>query len=199
MSKLVGNCEKGLIFIVSAPAGTGKTTLVQRLANEFPDIVPSISYTTRKPRPREENGKDYFFVSETEFSHRIDNGEFLEHVYLYQDYYGTSASWVEQKLNEKKHVILTIDTQGALHLKDKIDPILIFLAPPNLEQLQQRLTQRGTESTSMIEKRLNWAVEEMKAMEHYDYCVVNDDLNVAYNVLRSIIIAEERRIRVYRK
>lgn len=192
---LLGNLDKGLLFILSAPAGTGKTTLVQLLTRDFTCVVASISYTTRKPRPGEVDGIHYYFISKEEFIQRINAGEFLEHVELYGDYYGTSSVWVEEQLAQKKHVILVIDTQGAKLLKNKVDAVSIFVAPPSVEELERRLKLRKTESPEVIEKRLSWAKKELEAQSSYDYLIINDDLSHAYQALRSILIAEEHRIR----
>lgn len=193
---LLGNLKQGLIFILSAPAGTGKTTLVQKLVNEFPiAVVASISYTTRAPRVGEVDGLHYYFLNEAEFISRIDKGEFLEHVQLYGNYYGTSRPWVEQQLAQGKHVILVIDTQGALLLKEKIKATYIFVSPPSLEVLEKRLQMRKTESQAVIQQRLAWAKHELVAKDIYDYFIMNDELDTAYQVLRSIVIAEEHRIR----
>ena len=194
-TNLIGNLSKGLLFIVSAPAGTGKTTLVQLLTRDFPSVLASISYTTRQPRSGEVDGIHYYFISKEEFEKRIQDNDFLEHVKLYGDYYGTSKSWVGEKLNQKKHVILVIDTQGAKLLRDKIDVISIFVAPPSIEELERRLKLRQTESDEVIEKRLKWAKKELEAQDSYDYLIINDDLAKAYQTLRSILIAEEHRIR----
>jgi guanylate kinase len=187
--------KKGLLFILSAPAGTGKTTLMNMLGGEFNNVIASISYTTRKPREGEEEGKHYFFISKEEFVARIEAGEFLEHVELYGDYYGTSELWVKDKLSQGKHVILVIDTQGAKLLKGKIAVITIFVAPPSIEELKKRLRLRKTESKEVIEKRIAWAKKELIAQKNYDYLIINDDLSIAYQALRSILIAEEHRIR----
>lgn len=192
---LLGNLDRGLLFILSAPAGTGKTTLVQLLTRDFPCVVASISYTTRQPRPGEVNGIHYNFITREEFLKRIQAGEFLEHVELYGDFYGTSRLWVEDQLAQRKHVILVIDTQGAELLKDKIPAVTIFIAPPSVEELERRLRLRQTESDDVIEKRLFWAKKEMEAQNNYEYLIVNDDLSSAYQALRSILIAEEHRIR----
>ena len=195
LTALLGNLDKGLLFILSAPAGTGKTTLVQLLTRDFPCVVASISYTTRKPRPGEVNGIHYYFISREEFIRRINAGEFLEYVELYGDYYGTSNVWVEDQLTKKNHVILVIDTQGAQLLKNKVDAVSIFVAPPSVEELERRLKLRKTESSEVIEKRLSWAKKELEAQNNYDYLIINDDLSHAYQALRSILIAEEHRIR----
>lgn len=192
--KALGNLEHGLIFIVSAPAGTGKTTLVQRLVAEFPCVVTSVSCTTRKPRPGEINGVHYHFVTVQEFEKKIAENDFLEYAKLYGNYYGTSRSWVQEKQNQGKHVMLVIDTQGALQLLGKIGAKFIFIAPPSLDELRSRLINRQTETPEVIEERLAWAKKEMEAGRFYDYRIVNDDLDTAYDVLRSILIAEEHRI-----
>ncbi|MEI8125155.1 MAG: guanylate kinase [Parachlamydiaceae bacterium] len=192
---LLGNLKHGLLFILSAPAGTGKTTLINMLNQEFPCIVPSLSSTTRQPRGEEINGVDYNFITKEEFLSRIEAGEFLEYVQLYGNYYGTSRVWVERRLDEGKHVVLVIDTQGAMLLAGKVNAIKIFVAPPSLEELERRLQLRKTETQEVIEQRLAWAKKELLAQQKYDYVVINDDLSMAYQILRSIFVAEEHRIR----
>lgn len=191
---VLGSLKRGLLFILSAPAGTGKTTLVQMLMHEFPCVVASISFTTRAPREGEINGVHYNFLTEEEFAQKIVAGEFLEYVRLYGFYYGTSKAWVEKQLEAGKHVILVIDTQGAMKLKGAVQSTSIFIAPPSIEELEHRLMGRQTETTEIIEQRLMWAREELLAQDHYDYRIVNDDLATAYQVLRSILIAEEHKI-----
>jgi guanylate kinase len=195
MVGLLGECEKGLVFVVSAPAGTGKTTLVQRLVNEFPSIMASISYTTRQPRSGEIPGIHYHFISESDFQEKIAAGDFLEYVNLYGTYYGTSYQWIDEQLKKGKHLILVIDTQGALQLKGHFPAIFIFILPPSLESLRTRLNQRHTETAEMMEKRLAWAQRELEAAHDYDYQIVNDDLAIAYQIFRSIFIAECHRTR----
>lgn len=193
--KVLGNCKTGLVFVVSAPAGTGKTTLVQMLVDEFSGLVEkSISYTTRPRRPGEIPGIDYHFVSKEEFQNKLANEEMLEYAELYGYYYGTASDSVRQQQKAGKHVILVIDTQGALKLKGNFPAVLIFLKPPSQEVLRQRLAGRRTECSAVIEQRLAWAERELEAIKEYDYCVVNDDLKTAYSVLRSILIAEEHRV-----
>jgi len=186
--------KKGMPFIVSAPAGTGKTTLVKMLATEFPCVIASISYTTRLPRAGEIDAIHYNFVTHDEFEKKINSGDFLEYVKLYGDYYGTSRSWVEEHLNAGKHVVLVIDTQGAALLREHWKIVSIFVNPPSLEVLKQRLVSRGTESIDTIERRLALAKHEMDASHTYDYIIVNENLDTAYQVLRSIFIAEEHRV-----
>lgn len=192
--KLLGNVNRGLAFIVSAPAGTGKTTLVERLTSEFPCVIASVSCTTRQPRPGELEGKHYQFISEEQFQEKVLRGEFLEYVHLYGYYYGSSRQWIEQHLKEGKHVVLVIDTQGAIAIRKIFPVITIFVRPPSVRELERRLRRRGTESQKKIVERLKSAQRELEAVKDYDYEIVNDDLEIAYQVLRSIFIAEEHRI-----
>lgn len=187
--------RRGLAFIVSAPSGTGKTTLVEMLTNEFPNIVASISFTTRAPRPEEKPGEHYHFISENEFEKRLAAGEFLDYVKLYDCYYGCSRAWIESQLNRGVHVMLTIDTQGAAALRGKFPATSIFIAPPSRDELHRRLLSRRTETEEVIQKRLDWAEQEIAASAHYDYRFVNADLGMAYQVLRSIVIAEDHRLK----
>ena len=142
--------KKGKLFILSAPAGAGKTTLVKMVTKELSTTISSISYTTRAPRPGEINGKDYYFVSKQEFERQIQLADFLEHVKLFNHYYGTSKKWVNHHLDSGKSVILVIDTQGFFQLKEKIETISIFILPPSLQELRRRLETRGTEKPEMI-------------------------------------------------
>lgn len=193
MTSLLGETKEGLTFIVSAPAGSGKTTLVQKLVHEFPSIVASISYTTRQPREGEIQGVHYHFITDSEFEAKIAANDFLEYVKLYGTYYGTSRQWIKEQQQQGKHVILVIDTQGALQLKGKIPAVLIFIRPPSIEVLRYRLIQRQTESLEVIEKRLKWAQMEFEVAQQYNYQLTNDDLETAYQVFRSIFIAESHR------
>ncbi len=193
--KLLGNLPRGLLFIISAPAGTGKTTLVQMLTQEFPCVTRAITCTTRKPRPGEKDGVDYFFLTEQKFQEKIKQGDFLEHANVFGNFYGTSYSLLEKELNSGKHVVLVIDTQGALQLRHKVKAIFIFISPPSLEELKKRLVKRRTESPELIEKRIVWARHELEMISYYDYHIINDELSVAYEELKSILIAEEDRVR----
>lgn len=184
-----------MVFIISAPAGTGKTTLAQMLHKEFSRVVSSVSYTTRPPRPNEVEGKDYHFVTSDVFEKKIKEGEFLEYAKVFDHYYGTSKKVIEAEQKKGKHVVLVIDTQGAMQLKGKIDAIFIFVSPPNVEELRKRLQKRQSDSPESIEKRLSWAKQEMALAPRYDYHIVNDDLKIAYDVLRAILIAEEHKNR----
>lgn len=195
--KLLGNLPKGLIFVLSAPAGTGKTTLVRMLLDEFPSLAVSVSCTTRSPRPEEISGRDYYFLSKKEFQRKVEEDEFLEHAEVFGNHYGTSRVEVEKLQSEGKHVILVIDTQGGMQLmEEKVDATFIFVKPPSFAELRERLFKRRTESADLIEQRLSWAEKEIEAgSHHYDYQIVNDNLHHAYEILRSILIAEEHKVR----
>jgi guanylate kinase len=193
--KILGNLSKGLIFVLSAPAGTGKTTLVRMLKEEFPVVTESISCTTRPPRHGEVAEVDYHFLSTKEFEERIKRGDFLEYAKVFNYYYGTSKSFVFEQQKQGKHVFLVIDTQGALQLKKaKFPGIYIFVSPPSLEELRARLIKRKTESRESLEERLSWAEKEMSVADQYDYHIVNENLAFAYDILRSVVIAEEHKI-----
>jgi len=193
--KILGNLKKGLFFIISAPAGTGKTTLTRMLTKEFPSVIESVSFTSREPRRDEKEGVDYFFVTKEEFEKKIKEDDFLEYAKVFDHYYGTSKTFVEKKLNEKKHVILVIDTQGAMKLKNKIECTYIFISPPTIDTLKERMKKRADIDDKEIEKRLSWANEEMKQIKNYDYNITNIDLDKSYEELRSIIIAEEHKVK----
>ncbi|MBA3721784.1 MAG: guanylate kinase [Parachlamydiaceae bacterium] len=195
MLSLLAPLKQGLCFILSAPAGTGKTTLVNLLMKEFPNVIASISFTTRSPRMGEINGKDYHFITEQEFNEKIAASDFLEYVKLYGNYYGSSRQWINEQRNQGKHVFLVIDTQGAIQLKGKFESTSIFVSPPSIEVLANRLGNRKTETSEMIEKRLDWARKEMEFRDAYDYQLINDDLSNAYQILRSIVIAETHRVK----
>lgn len=184
--------ERGFLFVVSAPAGTGKSTLVNRLLAEFPDRVQeSCSCTTRTKRAGEVADKDYFFLSVEAFKQGIEEQDFLEYASVFGNYYGTRKKEVERIQNRGKNVVLVIDTQGALALMGKVEATFIFITPPSLQVLRERLVARNTESAEKIEERLSWASQELAQVSHYDYHFVNDDLEVSYQILRSIIIARQ--------
>lgn len=188
--------KKGIVFVISAPAGTGKTTLVRMLLEEFHHrVVESVSFTTRPPRPNEVPGRDYTFINLKEFQQKIAESEFLEYAQVFGNYYGTSKTMVEAQQEKGKHVILVIDTQGALQIKEKIEAVFIFISPPSLEELRSRLYQRKSETAEAIEHRLSWAEQEMAFASRYNYHIVNEHLKTAYDALRSILIAEEHKNR----
>lgn len=191
---ILGNHKHGLAFVISAPAGTGKTTLARKLYEEFPNlVVPSVSCTTRKPREGEIDGIDYFFLEDAVFEEKLKAGEFLEHAEVFGKHYGTLISAVKEQQLLGKHVIMVIDTQGAKQIQKAIDATLIFIAPPSISILKKRLEARGSESQESIEMRLSWAAKEIETSKNYDYLVVNDDLEIAYSALKSILVAEEHR------
>lgn len=196
VEKVLGNLSEGLVFVLSAPAGTGKTTLLRMLQDEFPSVVGSISCTTRPPRAAEIPDKDYHFLQPEEFEAKIKAGDFLEYAKVFDYYYGTSKQYVLQQQKMGKHVILVIDTQGAMQLKKNHFPaVFVFVSPPSLQELRERLFKRQTENSELIEKRLSWAQKELQMYVDYDYHIINDNLHHAYEVLRSILIAEEHKVR----
>ncbi len=186
--------RKGLLFVVSAPSGTGKTTLCRAMARTFPGLHYSVSFTTRPPRPGDQDGKDYHFVTSAEFQGMIDAGEFAEWAEIYGNRYGTSGVLVKKILEEGRDAIVDIDEQGARQLRDKnLSGIFILVLPPTLADLQHRLAGRKTENGSALAERLQKAKSEMAEAKWYDYIIVNDSLKKAEERLRSVIIAEHCR------
>ncbi len=186
--------ETGILFVVSAPSGAGKTTLCRMLLEELDGIEFSVSYTTRPPRDGEVNGRDYFFVDETTFKEMVDRGEFLEFAQVHGHYYGTSKRFVEEKLKRGIDLLLDIDVQGAKQVFDRMgDAVGIFIFPPSLMELERRLRLRGTDPPEVIEKRLKVAEWEMEQACMYHYWVLNDRLEEAFDTLRSIVVAERAR------
>lgn len=194
--RLLGNSRPGLVFVISAPAGTGKTTLVRLLCQEFPqDICESVSCTTRTPRINEQEGVDYYFLTPDQFDKKLKENAFIEHAAVFDHRYGTLYAEINGKTDQGRHVVLVIDTQGAMSIKKHLQAVFIFIAPPSLEELERRLRLRQTETEQSLVKRLAWAKKEMLMASNYDYVVVNEDLETAYEVLKSIVIAEEHRNR----
>ncbi len=183
------NREKGKIFAISAPSGTGKTTIVRRVLKEIPELVYSVSATTRKKREKEITGSDYFFINEQEFLKRIDNDEFVEWEKVYDYYYGTFKYFIDQNIEKGKSVIAEVDVKGALSLK-KIypDAILIFLSPPSLNELVERLMNRKTETETDLQKRIERAKMELSQKDKFDYLVINKDLEKAISEIKSLIL-----------
>ena len=186
--------KRGLLFIVTAPSGAGKSTILDRLLEIFPDMEYSISVTTRPPRPGEKDGVDYHFATREEFEARIGKEEFLEYATVYDNYYGTRKSFIEARLDAGKDIILDIDVQGAINVKNKRYPaVYIYIIPPTMAELRKRLEGRKTDAREVIEKRLSKAAEETSFYREYDYVVVNDDLDRAVDAMRSIVLAEKHR------
>lgn len=183
--------KKGILLIVSGPSGSGKGTVVSKLSNEQ-SYALSISATTRKPRPNEENGVHYFFKETKEFEDMIENNQLLEHACFCDNYYGTPIDYVEGKLTEGLNVILEIEVQGALQVKKKYpEAVLVFLVPPSLTELRSRLVGRGTEDIETINKRINRALEELDFLPQYDYVVINDEVDVAATKIMAVVEAEK--------
>lgn len=182
--------DSGMLVIISGPSGSGKGTVVKKLCPEQ-NFALSVSMTTRKPRPGEIHGVDYFFCSIDEFKNTRDNNGFLEHAQFCGNFYGTPRFYVEEQIAKNKYVVLEIDVNGALQVKEKFDNcILIFLIPPSMEELSHRLITRNTESKETIEDRLTRAHEEIKLIDKYDYIVINDDVDKAVEKINMIVSAE---------
>lgn len=180
----------GEVFVVSAPSGVGKTTLCRQVCKETQGLVYSVSYTTRPPRVGEEQGKDYFFVSEKTFQAMVERGEFLEWAKVYQYSYGTSRSWVEAQLAQGLDVIMDVDVQGAGQIRGSGFPChLVFLLPPSWGVLRERLVGRGTDPQEEVELRLRWAQEELRCWDRFDYVIINDELGEAVQALCSVVLA----------
>lgn len=187
--------QPGLLLVLSAPSGTGKTTLARRLLAELPDALFSISATTRQPRGREQDGVDYHFVDEASFQERIERGEFVEWAEVHGHFYGSPRAVVDEARTRRSAAIFDIDVQGGLAIKRKHpDTVLIFVVPPSMTELARRLRDRGTDAEETIRRRLLAARSEIeRGVASYDYIIVNDDFEHAYRDLHSIVVAERSR------
>ncbi|WP_178896653.1 guanylate kinase [Bacillus altitudinis] len=187
--------ERGLLIVLSGPSGVGKGTVRQAIfSQKDTKFEYSISVTTRKPREGERNGVDYFFKTREEFEHMIENKKLLEWAEYVGNYYGTPVDYVEQTLSEGKDVFLEIEVQGALQVREAFpEGLFIFLAPPSLSELQNRIITRGTESEDLIRNRMAAAKEEIEMMDAYDYVVENDDVELACERIKAIVLAEHLR------
>lgn len=183
--------RKGILIVLSGFSGAGKGTLVKALSGKYDNYALSISATTRNPRPGEEDGREYFFKTVEEFKEMIADNALIEYAQYVQNYYGTPKAYVEEKLNEGKDVILEIEIQGALKVKEQFpDTLLLFVTPPNAQTLEERLNGRGTETADVIRDRLSRASEEAQGMEKYDYLVVNNKLEDCVEEMHGIIQSE---------
>ncbi|ABM61752.1 guanylate kinase [Halorhodospira halophila] len=182
---------RGTLFIVSAPSGAGKTSLVRALLEQIPGLELSVSSTTRPPRPGERDGVDYHFLDEARFLERIESGRFLEYARVFDNLYGTSQDAVEARLDAGADVILEIDWQGAQQVRRVLpEAVSVFILPPSREELHRRLSERGQDSAEVIERRLAEAVDEMAHFSEYDYLVINDDFTRALGELGTLIGAQ---------
>jgi guanylate kinase len=179
---------RGKLFVIAAPSGAGKTTLVRALMARVPTLRFSISYTTRKPRPNEQHGRDYFFVDHAEFERMVAAGEFLEHARVFDNYYGTSKARVESMLRNGENVLLEIDWQGAQQIRGAMPECQsIFILPPSREALEQRLRGRQTDNDEVIARRLRDSIADMSHWNEFDYVVVNDEFERATSDLEMIV------------
>ncbi len=189
--------NKGHLFIISAPSGTGKSTICWRLKEKFINLEESVSYTTRSPRKGEVDHVDYSFIETDEFKSMIKRNEFLEWAEVHGNYYGTSAKRIKSLLDKGKDVLLDIDTQGAGQIRERIEKeggmfpntSFIFILPPSIKELSERLNKRGTDSGETIKRRLDKAKDEIKDYIFYDYVIMNDNLKNAVSELETIILA----------
>ena len=184
-----------ILIIVSGFSGAGKGTLMKELVSRYPETYAlSVSATTREPRPGEVHGREYFFIEQTEFEKMIEKGALIEYATYCKSYYGTPRSYVDEQLESGKDVILEIEIQGALQVKkDHPDALLLFVTPPTIDILLQRLVDRGTESLEAIQSRMHRAYEEAQGMELYDYLIINDELYACVNQMHEIIQSEHYR------
>jgi guanylate kinase len=183
--------QRGRLIVLAAPSGAGKTTLVHALLARAPDLVFSVSYTTRKPRAGERDGHDYFFVSEPEFMRMVDAGAFLEHARVFDHWYGTGVEHVNRILERGRSVLLEIDWQGARQVKSRSpEACTVFILPPSLAELERRLRGRGTDSEERIGRRLRDALGDISHWSEFDYAVVNERVDPAVEALAAIVAGQ---------
>ena len=187
--------SKGILLVISGFAGTGKGTLVHELLEKYDNYALSVSATTRAPRPGEIDGVHYFFKSKEEFEEMIHENRLIEYASYVENYYGAPKEYVQQQLENGKDVILEIEIQGALKIKEQFpDTLLLFMVPPSASVLEERLRGRGTETDEVVRKRLHRAVEESEFIEQYDYLIVNDDLETCVKETHEIIQSQHHRV-----
>ncbi len=188
--------RRGILFIISAPSGTGKTTLCKQLSTSITGLWHSVSYTTRQPRPGEEHGREYFFTDESTFQSMIERNEFVEWARVYGHLYGTPRKMLSERIDQGIDVLLEIDVQGAMQVKKKFDDaVSIFILPPSMTVLRQRLQARASDSTEEIQRRLHKVKEEVWSYREYAYIVRNDDLTRSLRDLENIFLAERLKTR----
>ena len=184
--------SRGVLLVVSGPAGVGKGTVCKQFLKDNPEVSLSVSATTRSPRPGEEDGREYYFLTKEDFEEKIKADNLLEYVCFVGNYYGTLKSAVEEKLAAGTDVLLEIEVEGAMNVKKKFPgSVLVFVVPPSFDELTQRLRGRGTETPEVIEKRLKRAREEFECIKHYDYVLLNDSIEDAAGRLKIILEAEK--------
>jgi guanylate kinase len=189
-----GQTGRGILFVISSVSGGGKTTVINHLMEELEGLHLAVSHTTRSPRADESDGKEYYFVSRDTFETIIEQNGFLEWAEVYGHYYGTSKRAVDDLLSDTCDVILDIDVQGAMQIREKLpDSILVFVVPPSWEEQERRLIERGTETDDQLRRRLEAAKEELALVQEYDYAVRNDKLELTVNTVKSIIISQRCR------
>ena len=186
--------EKGMMFVLSSPSGTGKTTLAKKIAQSNTNFSISVSHTTRKPRPNEINGKDYYFVNIEEFQNLVEKNDFFEYATIFDNCYGTLKKPVLELLSDGKDVLFDIDWQGTKQLNKikNLSLVTFFILPPDRKVLKQRLLNRHENQEELVEKRMNKFKEEISHWNEYNYVVVNDDLEKCYNEILSIIVSEKK-------
>ena len=183
-----------LVYIISAPSGSGKSTLVSKLMKDVPDLEFSVSYTTRAPRGREQNGKQYYFISRGEFEQMVARDEFLEHADVFGNYYGTARRFLEEAAQKGHDLLLDIDVQGAEQIKRKLpDAVSVFVLPPDRKTLERRLQERGEDAEQVIQRRLVTASREIENYDKYNYILVNDRLDESIEALKAIVRSERWR------
>jgi len=184
--------RRGLLFVLSSPSGAGKSTVAKALLGSDPDLMMSVSATTRAPRPGETDGKDYFFVSTEKFQDMIDKDEFLEHATVFDHSYGTPKQPVEDAISAGRDVLFDVDWQGAQEIQDyaRDDLVSVFILPPSIEELERRLTTRAQDSADVVKARMEKATSEMSHWDAYQYVIVNHDIEECVATARSILVAE---------
>ncbi|HEY0875451.1 MAG TPA: guanylate kinase [Vicinamibacterales bacterium] len=199
MSSSAAGERRGILFVVSAPSGTGKTTVVERLVQQLPDLALSRSYTSRPARPGEIDGVDYNFITRARFEAMVEADEFLEWADVFGNLYGTCATDVERELAHGRDIVLVIDVQGARQVRMRyVNTVGVFVLPPSFEVLEQRLRGRSKDPEEAIQRRLRTARNEVAAFAEYDYVIVNDELDACVDRLRAIVLAERARLRIVR-